>query len=175
MLAPNITKSYLLGLMHDSTTSKYTYRLCQKSLSFLETIQLGIQKMGSKAWIYKEGKTRNVHILEFARSLLKDTAIASQVDKIDYIRGYFDAEGSVPRNLMARYYIYFCQKDFSDLEQVRNYLLELEIACGKIHVPSKNVDPNYYRFYILCTSWEKFGRLVGSFHSEKGKFVRMKI
>ena len=56
--------------MHDSTTSKYTYRLCQKSLSFLETIQLGIQKMGSKAWIYKEGKARNVYILEFAKSFL---------------------------------------------------------------------------------------------------------
>ncbi|MFA5776035.1 MAG: LAGLIDADG family homing endonuclease [Patescibacteria group bacterium] len=172
---PNITKSYLLGLIHDSTTSRYTYRLCQKSLSFLESVQRGIQKMGSKAWIYKEGKSRNVYILEFAKSLLKDSAIASPTDKIDYIRGYFDAEGSVPRNLLTRYYIYFCQKDFNDLEQVRNYLLELGIECGKIHIPSISVDPNYYRFYILCNSWEKFGRFIGSFHNEKGKFVRMKI
>ena len=131
--------------------------------------------MGSKAWIYKEGKGRNVYILEFAKSLLKDAAVTSQTDKIDYIRGYFDAEGSVPRNLLTRYYIYFCQKDFSDLKQVRNYLLELGIECGKIHIPSKNVDPDYYRFYILCNSWEKFGRLIGSFHTEKGRFVRMKI
>lgn len=173
---PNdITKPYLLGLMHDSTKSRYTYRLCQKSLSFLETIRLGIHNMGSKAWIYKEGKNRYVYVLEFARSLLKDVAVSSQRDKIDYIRGYFDAEGSVPRNLSARYYIYFCQKSYSDLEQVQKYLSEFGIACGKIHVPSKNVDPNYFRFYILCNSWELFGRLIGSFHTEKSRFVRMKI
>lgn len=175
MPTPNITKAYVLGLLHDSTKSKYTYRMCQKSLSFLEIVQAGIQKMGSKAWIYKEGKGRNVYILEFAKSLLKDFAISSQQDKIDYTRGYFDAEGSVPRSLTTRYYIYFCQKDRPDLEQVRNYLLELGIDCGTIHVPSKVVDPNYHRFYILSNSWEKFGRLIGSFHTEKSKFVRMKI
>lgn len=175
MPTPNITKAYLLGLIHDSTKSKYTYRLCQKSLSFLEVVQTGIQKMGSKAWIYKEGESRNVYILEFAKNLLKDKVISSRQDKIDYIRGYFDAEGSVPRNLKTRYYVYFCQKDLSDLEQVRDYLLELKIDCGNIHVPSKKVDPDYFRFYILCNSWEKFGRLIGSFHNEKRKFVRMKI
>jgi hypothetical protein len=172
---PNITKCYLLGLIHDSTTSRYTYRISQKSRSFLAIIQHGIQSMSSKAWIYKEGKDRNVYVLEFAKSLLKDSAITNHRDKIDYIRGYFDAEGSVPRNLSARYYIYFCQKNLADLEQVRSYLLELGIGCGEIHTPSKNVDPNYYRFYILCKFWEKFGRLIGSFHTEKGRFVRMKI
>lgn len=92
-------------------------------------------------------------------------------DKIDYIRGYFDAEGGVARTGKVRYYLYFAQKNLSDLTQVRNYLMEQSIACGKIHNPSKKVDPNYWRFYINARSYKDFARIIGSSHPEKSLYL----
>ena len=76
-----------------------------------------IEAMGFKAWVYREGKSRELYIVEFSVSILSGFEINSEQDKIDYIRGYFDAEGSVPLN-GSRMYIYFCQKDKQSLLQV---------------------------------------------------------
>ena len=173
--APKITKHYLLGVLHDSTTTKYTFRICQKSSEYIEMLASGILSLGFKAWIYKEGKTRNLYVVEFSRKLLSSIDLKSLEDKREYVRGYFDAEGGIPRNLLARYYIYFAQKDFDDLTQVRTFLIELGISCGEIHIPSKKVDPNYFRFYVLRESWEKFGTEIGSKHPVKANYLRMKI
>lgn len=173
--APIISKAYLLGFLHDSTERKYTYRICQKSFEFIQQLNQSIKMLGFNSWIYKEGKDRNLYIVEFSKKLLSNTTLTTMEDKIDYIRGYFDSEGSVPKSLSARYYIYFCQKDFQDLAYVRALLEEFGIQCGKIHVPSKRIDPNYYRFYVLCNSWQLFGQLIGSYHPEKIAYVRMKI
>jgi hypothetical protein len=167
MPAPNITKAYILGALHDSTERKYTFRISQKSSGYVQSLKEGIQKLGYKAWIYQEGKGRNVFVVEFSKKVVIETHILTVKDKKDYIRGYFDTEGSVPRNLLARYYIYFAQKDYDDLFQLREYIKSLNIFCGEIHTPSKNVDPNYFRFYILSKSFEKFGRIIGSWHPGK--------
>ncbi len=173
--APIVTKAYLLGILHDSTERKYTYRVCQKSFEFIQFLSQEIKKLGAKSWVYKEGKDRNLFVVEFSKKLLCGVAITSTKEKIDYIRGYFDSEGSVPRSLIKRYYIYFSQKDFKDLNDLREHILSLGIKCGRIHIPSKKVDPNYFRFYILCRSWQLFGELVGSYHPDKLGYVRMKI
>lgn len=173
--SPKITKAYLLGVLHDSTERKYTYRISQKSYKYITFLQQGIINLGFKAWVYKEGKSRNLYVVEFSKKLLQDVKIYSYEDKKDYIRGYFDSEGGVPRNLSARYYIYFCQKDFEDLNQLKTYLSEFGIKCGEIHIPSKLIDPNYYRFFILRESWSRFGLEIGSWHTEKSKYLRMKI
>ena len=173
--APKITKAYLLGALHDSTETKYTFRISQKYYEYIQILSQGIIDLGYKAWIYKEGKSRNLYIVEFSKKLLSEVVIRSLNDKKDYIRGYFDSEGSVPRSLQARYYIYFAQKNFEDLKQLRNYLLELGINCGEIHTPSVRVDPNYFRFFVLRESFEKFGLKIGSYHPEKSKYLRMKI
>src|SRR5262245_47371883 len=120
--------------------------------------------------MYKEGKTRQLYVVEFSKSFLKDFILVSQQDKIDYIRGYFDAEGGVSRNPKVRYYIYFAQKNFKDLLQVRNYLIDVGISCGNIHNPSKKVDPDYWRFFISVISYEKFAQLIGSWHPVKSHF-----
>ena len=98
--------------------------------------------------MYKEGKSRQLYVVEFSKSFLKDFVIQSDEDKIDYIRGYFDAEGGVSRDLNVRYYLYFAQKNLKDLEQVKQWIEALGIKCGITHNPSKNVDPNYWRFFM---------------------------
>jgi len=169
-----MTKAYLLGALHDATERKTTYRIAQKSKAYVEFLAEGIRSLGRKAWTYKEGKSRNLYVVEFSKSLLKGTKIRSRQDKIDYARGYFDAEGGVSRDPKVRYYLYFAQKNSSDLQEVKSYLEELGIVCGKIHNPSKRADPEYWRFFIRAKSYEDFASIIGSWHPVKRCFLRMK-
>jgi hypothetical protein len=134
-----------------------------------------LKSFGYRAWVYKEGKNREVYVVEFAKRILFSTDIDSINEKAAYIRGYFDSEGSIPRTLRGRYYIYFAQKDFRDLERVKNYLFDLGIECGKTHNPSRKKDPEYFRFYVLSKSYNDFACRIGSWHPEKVKYLRMKI
>ncbi len=170
-----MTKSYILGALHDGTVRKLTYRIVQKEQEYIDFLAKGIQNLGQKAWTYKEGKTRHLYVVEFSKTFLKDYVITTIEDKIDYLRGYFDAEGGIPRSPKVRYYIYYAQKNLKDLEQVKIYLEELKISCGIIHNPSKRIDPNYWRFFIRKESYQEFAKLVGSWHPIKSQFLRMKI
>ncbi|OGG23795.1 hypothetical protein A3A79_01140 [Candidatus Gottesmanbacteria bacterium RIFCSPLOWO2_01_FULL_43_11b] len=170
-----MTKPYLLGMAHDGTSRQSTYRIATNSREFAQFLKIGIRKLHVGAWIYKEGKSRNLWIVEFPKKILRDIEIRSKNDKIEYIRGYFDAEGGIAKNSSVRYYLYFCQKDKQDLLQVKHYLEELSIHCGVIHNPSKTVDPNYWRFYISARSYNDFAKIIGSVHPEKRQFLRMKI
>ena len=163
-----------MGALHDATVRKITYRIGARDLSYAKFLQKGILALGHKAWIYREGKNRNYYIVEFVKSVLKGSKVVSLKDKIDYIRGYFDTDGSVARSNRVRYYLYFAQKDKVDLANARNYLEQLGISCGVIHNPSKR-DVDYYRFFIKAESYESFAKIIGSWHPIKSKFVRVKI
>lgn len=171
----NITKAYLLGLLHDATAHKTTFRIATKSYEFSEVILRIIYDLGAKAWRYKEGKNRNLWIVEFSQSFLKGISIRTLREKIGYTRGYFDAEGGIAKQPSVRFYLYFAQKNQKDLEQVRKYLQEIGIMCGVIHNPSKRKDPSYWRFFIRSQSYGNFAKKIGSYHPEKQKILRMKI
>ena len=58
--------------------------------------------VGSNSWIYKEGKDRNLYVLE---TVCKDLdfsfnpkRLTTKGEIIAYIRGFFDAEGGIPHN-----------------------------------------------------------------------------
>ena len=171
----DMSKAYLLGVMHDSTERKNTYRISSKEKTYVQILADMIHEMGHNAWIYREGKTRDMYIVEFSKKIVKDVKIVNKQNKIDYIRGYFDAEGSVPISKNTRFYIYFAQKDKDDLEQLKSYITDLGIICGKTHNPSKKKDPNYWRFFISCKSYEPFIKEIGSMHPVKSQLLRMKI
>ena len=161
--------------MHDSTERKITYRITSKEKSFVEFIAKMIHKMGYNAWTYREGKTRNMYVVEFSKKIIDGFSIKSRDEKIDYIRGYFDAEGSIPKSRKSRFYIYFSQKNKDDLKQLKSYIEEFGIKCGKTHNPSKNVDPDYWRFYISSKSYDLFVKKIGTWHPVKAQHYRMKI
>jgi len=142
-----MSKAYLLGVMHDSTERKTTYRITSKEQYFVE----------------------------FSKKLVQNTQIISKKDKIEYIRGYFDAEGSVPKSRDSRFYIYFSQKNKKDLEELKSYIESLGIICGKTHNPSIKKDPEYWRFYISCKPYDSFIELIGSWHPTKSQHLRVKI
>lgn len=79
--APLISKAYLVGVLHDATARKTTFRIATKSKDFAEVIQRGIINLGRKAWIYKEGKSRDIYIVEFSKSILNNTKLESKKDK----------------------------------------------------------------------------------------------
>jgi len=169
-----MSKAYILGTLHDATERKYTYRISQKEREYVDFIANLVRKSGHRAWVYQEGKNRNLYVVEFAKSALKGTKVQTEKEKVDYLRGYFDTEGGIPKKPGARLYIYFAQKNRNDIEKVKRYLEEIGVRCGKIHNPTKK-DPNYWRFFVSSRSYKDFVEKVGSWHPRKRQLLRVKI
>lgn len=166
-----MSKAYILGALHDATEREYTYRLSQKEKKYVEFIADMLEEMDHKAWVYEEGEMRDLYVVEFAKAVLDGENVKTLDEKIDYIRGYFDTEGSIPKKGKTRFYIYFAQKDKKDLKQVKKYLEEIGVHCGKIHNPTKK-DRSYWRFYVSSQSHRDFVKKVGSWHPRKCQLLR---
>lgn len=166
-----MSRSYLLGALHDGTVRRRTIRISQREESYVLFLKRLVGQLGARAWTYREGKNRNLYVVEFRRSLLVGSAIRTLTDKIDYARGYFDAEGGVPADPTAEPYLYFAQKNLEDLWELRTMLVEIGIRCGRIHNPSCRAAPEYWRFYVSRKSIPGFARIIGSWHPRKSKIL----
>lgn len=180
---PRVTEAYLLGALHDGTYNigRKTHRFSQANLEWLHILQIKLAQLGFNAWIYKEGKNRSVYVLETTAKFLSTTfdprQLISVEEKITYIRGFFDAEGGLPQSLNQRFYIQLVQKNEPKLFWIQQTLTGMNISCGVIHVPSRKVDPNYFRFFIATKSHKEFSTVIGSEHPRKLRIFesRMKI
>ena len=170
---PRVTEAYLLGALHDGTYNirRKTHRFSQANIEWLQTLQRLLGELEHKAWLYKEGSKRNVYVLETSAKFLSihfdPCLLASTEEKIAYIRGFFDAEGGVPRNSSARFYIQLVQKNRAKIAWLHSTLTDMNIKCGAIHIPSKRVDPDYFRFFISASSYKDFIEQIGSWHPRK--------
>ena len=173
-------KAYLLGSLHDGTfSSNKRFRISQKGTEWLKFLQGLFNKLGYNAWIYKEGLDRKVYVLETLADFLdfkfNPLRLERKEEKINYIKGFFDAEGGIPRDSRARFYIQLTQNDKEKLEKLKKILRDLGIKTGKIHNPSYKVDPNYWRMYVLADSQERFVRKISSWHPRKIKTIRERM
>ena len=176
-------QSYLQGALKDATKSALhrTHRYGQSDRKWLETLQVMLDVLGHRSWIYREGRERNFWVLETSARFLSEayeaTALIGTGEGLDYSRGYFDADGGLPRDPDAWLYLQFAQKDRQSLETVKELLRSWEIECGRIHNPSAEVDPDYWRFFVRAASHQRFMKLVGSWHPTKRALIetRMKI
>jgi hypothetical protein len=163
-------RAYLHGAAHDATVSQLhrTVRFGQSDLRWLEILQALIERLGVRSWIYREGKTRNLWILETSADLLAeaDYLLMSECRRA-YARGYFDSEDGCPQNPLARFYIQFVQKNYADIKRLRDVLIGEGITCGRIHNPSRRIDPDLWRFYIAARDHKAFALRVGSWHPRK--------
>jgi hypothetical protein len=181
--APSIEecKAYVLGALHDGTYNRFhkTFRFSQTGKAWLRLLQSLLRRTDSKSWIYREGKNRTVFALETTASFLDihfdPLLLKSSRERIAYVRGYFDAEGGMPHDSRAPLYIQICQKNLEELRKVRNFLEDIGIRCGVIHNPSKNIDPNYWRFYIRSMSHLDFFQTVSSWHPRKRKIISRRM
>lgn len=119
----------------------------------------------------KELLTRLIYIfeIEMPQKFWKTpTFIKNSRDKevtVSYIRGFFDAEGGLPRdvNTAKQYYISFDQANEEPLEFIRSKLIELGYTPTNLTRTGK-----VYQFR-LCRKDNivKFCREIGSWHPEK--------
>jgi hypothetical protein len=174
-------EAYLLGALHDGTYNRQhkTFRFSQRGRAWLETLQRFLNRLGHRSWLYREGKLRKVYVLETTASFL-DTRfdprmLRSAKERIAYIRGYFDAEGGIPRSRASRFYIQLCQKNRMEMEYVRITLEMMGVRCGALHNPSKAVDPDYWRFFIRTTSHTDFVRVISSWHPRKQRVLKRRM
>lgn len=157
---------YLDGASRDGTFSKLhrTLRISQKDLEWLLVLKVALERLGARSWHYREG-AREVWTLE--TSWKGSCQPVSPAEQAAFARGYFDAEGGIPRSPAARFYIQYVQKDLQDLANVRASLESLGLTCGRLHNPSVAVDPDYWRFYVGARSHLSFCGSVGSWHPRK--------
>jgi len=167
-------RAYLQGALHDASLNKRKrYRFTQKGDEWLKVIQEFLCTLGYNAWIYREGKNRDVYALETLAEFLDfdfdPTSLKMVEEKSAYIRGFFDAEGGIPNKDSNRFYIQLVQKDKSKIKKLKKILNELGILTGKIHNPSVRVDPNYWRIFVSTRSHARFAQRIWSWHPRKQK------
>ncbi len=173
--------AYLNGAIHDATLNKNKrIRFSQKNKQWLKILQNLLKKINCNSWIYKEGKDRSVYVLE---TLCKDLnfkfnplKLKNNLEKVFYIKGFFDAEGGIPHT-NNRFYIQLSQKDLNKIRTIKKILFDLNIKSGKIHNPSKRIDPNYWRMFISSNDHKRFAKIINSLHPIKSKIFckRVKI
>lgn len=171
--------AYLQGAMHDaSLNKKKRIRFGQKYPEWLDILKDLLMSVGVNSWMYKEGKNRQYYILETICNDLNFSfnpiTLTTKGEKIAYIRGFFDAEGGIPRT-SDEFYIQLVQKNFEKMEALKNILLDLGIESGKIHNPSKRVDPYYWRFFVSRKSHKEFAKTIGSWHPIKAEIFSQRM
>jgi hypothetical protein len=176
-------EAYLQGALGDATYSARhrTVRFGQVERLWLETISDVLRLLGWTSWIYREGRSRQLWVLETSATFLDfdldPRDLVGAPSAIGYARGFFDAEGGVPHRLSARFYVQFAQKNRGRIESLKTLLENNDVACGKVHQPSARADPDYWRFYVRTRSHVSFAQTVGSWHPRKRQVIadRMKI
>ena len=162
-------RAYLHGAAHDAYRSRRhrTVRFGQSDVRWLEALSVLVEKLERRAWIYREGRSRDFWILETSVDVLAEAQLSTAEERLAYARGYFDAEGGIPRNRRSRFYVQFVQKNRADLAQLRSILEVQGIRCGKLHNPSRRGDRDLWRFYVAAASHAQFSARVGSWHPRK--------
>jgi hypothetical protein len=163
-------RAYLHGAVHDATVSTRhkTVRFGQSDVKWLSVLKVLLDGLGRRSWSYREGRSRSFWVLETSAQVLAERPeFSTQEERLAYARGYFDAEGGTPRDLSARFYLQFVQKDYGDIDELRMMLVSEGIDCGRIHNPSRQVDPDLWRFYVLTSGHEAFVTHVSSWHPRK--------
>ena len=129
-----IIMAYFLGALHDGTfSSNERFRISQKGDDWLKVLRNFLKEIGFSAWIYQEGKTRDIYVLETLAKFLdfqfNPEDLKTQEEKTAYIRGFFDAEGGIypPQKSHSKPYLYLHSKHQDNLNQVANVLSEFQI------------------------------------------------
>lgn len=179
-LSVEVCKAYLQGALHDGTFNKWNqrFRYCQRGTDWLKVLKFCLRITGNHSWMYQEGKDRKVYVLETLANFLDKNfdplKLATRVEKKAYIRGFFDAEGGIPKNSHSLFYIQLVQNDKQKLEKIKLILNELQIRTGMIHNPSVKKNPNYHRMFVLSGSRSKFVEKIFTWHPRKLKTLLLR-
>ena len=138
----------------------------QKNKKWLENIQKTIKDNSSNAWIFKQ---RDIFVLETKfKPLFEDLKLENLKQKLEYVSGFFDAEGGIPLkpNESKYLYIQFVQKNPKKLKEIKEILENSGIKCGIVHQYDKKKS-QCWRFFIRRPSHLEFIKKVKSRHPSK--------
>ena len=168
--------AYLSGAARDATYSRrhHTWRLSQNNEEWLADVKTILDRLDATGWIYRESQ-RSVWTLETTFDLAPFSYPQSSRTRRAFARGYFDAEGGVPRGATARFYVQFCQKNLADLSVLHTSLEKEGVFCGRMHNPSIRVDPDYWRFFVRAGSHHAFMTKVSSWHPIKRLIIEGRL
>ncbi|MBK5229497.1 MAG: LAGLIDADG family homing endonuclease [Actinobacteria bacterium] len=171
----SVLAHYLAGATRDASfsTAHNTTRFHQKGKGWLTVLETALAALGQRSWMYEEGR-RGVFVLE---TCWRPDPVPPRTpeERAAFCRGYFDADGGMPQSLADRLYFQFVQKNRQDLQSLRGQLAALDIECGRLHVPSKRVDPDYWRVFVRARSFEDFMLVVGSWHPRKWALISARL
>lgn len=164
---------YLLGAMCDSTTNHLhkTIRFCQKDRNWLNVLRKILLNLGHNSWIYKEGRDRDLWVCE-TKTFYPQVENGSS---LSFVRGFFDADGGMPKNSSSRLYFQFTQKSYEDIYLLKTIMEGHKINCGIPHVPSVKTNPGYWRIFVSAQSFDDFMLNVGSWHPSKRILIKTRM
>jgi intein-encoded DNA endonuclease-like protein len=178
---------YLLGALRDGnidirTGKNYEIKIGQKCEGWLEKLKEIVEKsFRTKTHISnhllritnKESvmKIKELSDITTPQEVWNTPRILQNLDShslIPYIRGFWDAEGGLPKNpevtkKSEERYISFHQKNRESLEFIRRHLINLGFHPTKITICGKVFE------FRICRRDEikKFWKIIGSWHPEK--------
>ena len=121
--------------MHDGTVHGFTVRISQKEESYVRMVRVLIIRSGGHACVYREGAAPALFVVEFSRSFLGPFRPSTIGEFAGYARGFFDAEGGVPRDPAKGAYVYFAQEDRAGLASFGTSCCGLTSRAGRCTVP----------------------------------------
>ena len=185
--------AYLLGALRDASVDvrkgkNYEIKIAQKNRKWLEILQ----KIISKKFGYEGKITKhrgNYYILRITRKTVVEKIIELaeittpqsrwntpviikkqplEIQK-EYVKGFFDAEGGLPKNPKKWKYISFDQKIKEPLEFVRSILLKLGFKPTNLTLTS-----NVWQFRLTRKNdIINFTLQIGSLHPDKIKKLHL--
>jgi hypothetical protein len=162
-------RAYLHGAAHDATVSRRhnTVRFGQSDVRWLNILGILTEKLGLRSWIYREGKTRNLWILETSAKHWRTRTTALQPKHARPTSAGISTQRADVRDPNARFYLQFVQKNYADINELHSLLAREGIDCGQIHNPSRRKDPDLWRFYVAARHHLTFAMRIGSWHPRK--------
>jgi len=183
---------YFLGALRDGNIDirkgkNYEIKIGQKCIGWLKVLKEIVNKIfhtnvsinNNLLRITRKEvvmKIKNISGMVSPQSKWNTPTILKKLDSvtlIPYIRGFWDAEGGLPKNPTSTLkaeerYISFHQKNRESLEFVRNHLINLKFSPTKITKCGKVFE------FRICRKEEikKFYELIGSYHPEKMKRLK---
>ena len=169
---------YLVGALGDGTMyhddGKYVIEYGQKDVSWLKySIGLRLEKLGAKPHLVKHKtyywkiKTYNKALYYELSSRWKALHMTLPVERnhvVKFIRGLFDAEGTISKQDRQRVYVRISQKDKKLLESVAEMLYKLDIKTTRVFVSDKH---GTYALQVSNSYVKKFVEIVGTDHPLK--------
>lgn len=185
--------AYLQGAIHDgclvkrTTTKRYDIQFYQKNKDWLEkSVIPRLSKFGIETPV--RGPWKGCYYLKFGNKRLYielernyDKLPEKLEMKLEFIRGFWDAEGSCPhvekyirgerkRGKIPPQIGFHQNGDKRILTEIREVLMEVGIECSKIDGPLSrpvNKKPEYRFFIYSVGRIKKFFNLIGTEHPDK--------